>query len=103
MHDLVIRDATIVDGTGSERYTGDIATDDGKLSQVGGKAGVGRREIDAAGRLVTPGWVDVHTHYDGQATWDPVLAPSAWHGATTVLFVNHGVGFAPVGPHERAR
>ncbi len=103
MHDLVIRDATIVDGTGSERYTGDIATDDGKLSQVGGKAGVGRREIDAAGRLVTPGWVDVHTHYDGQATWDPVLAPSSWHGATTVVFGNCGVGFAPVRPQDRDR
>lgn len=103
MHDLVIRDATIVDGTGSDRYTGDIAVDDGKLTQVGGKAGRGSREIDAAGRLVTPGWVDVHTHYDGQATWDPVLAPSSWHGATTVVFGNCGVGFAPVRPRDRDR
>jgi N-acyl-D-aspartate/D-glutamate deacylase len=103
MHDLVIRDATIVDGTGAERYTGDIAADNGKLSQVGGKAGPGRREINAAGRLVTPGWVDVHTHYDGQATWDPVLAPSSWHGATTVVFGNCGVGFAPVRPRDRDR
>jgi len=103
MHDLVIRDATIVDGTGAERYTGDIAADNGKLSQVGGKAGPGRREVNAAGRLVTPGWVDVHTHYDGQATWDPVLAPSSWHGATTVVFGNCGVGFAPVRPQDRDR
>lgn len=103
MHDLVIRDATIVDGTGAERYAGDIAVDAGKLTQVGGKAGQGSREIHAAGRLVTPGWVDVHTHYDGQATWDPVLAPSSWHGATTVVFGNCGVGFAPVRPRDRDR
>jgi len=103
MHDLVIRDGIIVDGTGSARHTGDVAVDAGRLTQVGGKAGNGRREIDAAGRLVTPGWVDVHTHYDGQATWDPVLAPSSWHGATTVVFGNCGVGFAPVRPEHRDR
>jgi N-acyl-D-aspartate/D-glutamate deacylase len=103
MHDLVIRDATIVDGTGGARYTGDLAVDAGKLVQVGGKAGPGRREIEAAGRLATPGWVDVHTHYDGQATWDPVLAPSSWHGATTVVFGNCGVGFAPVRRQDRDR
>ena len=64
--------------------------------QVGGKAGPGKREINADGMLVTPGWVDVHTHYDGQATWDQELAPSSWHGVTTILFGNCGVGFAPV-------
>ncbi len=96
MHDIVIRGGTIVDGTGAAAYAGDIAIDGDRLAQVGGKAGPGRREVQADGRLVTPGWVDVHTHYDGQATWDPVLAPSSWHGVTTILMGNCGVGFAPV-------
>ncbi|MGD8809640.1 MAG: amidohydrolase family protein, partial [Gammaproteobacteria bacterium] len=96
MHDTVIRGGTIVDGNGGASYTGDLAIDDGRISAVGGKAGRGRREIDADGLLVTPGWVDVHTHYDGQATWDPILAPSSWHGVTTAVFGNCGVGFAPV-------
>ncbi len=101
MHDIVIRGGTIVDGTGAPKYTGDVAIDGDRLVQVGGKAGPGRREIDAAGALVTPGWVDVHTHYDGQATWDPVLAPSSWNGVSTILFGNCGVGFAPVRPEHR--
>ncbi len=96
MHDIVIRGGTIVDGNGGAAYTGDIAIDGDEIAQVGGKAGPGKREIDAAGQIVTPGWVDVHTHYDGQATWDPVLAPSSWHGVTTILMGNCGVGFAPV-------
>ena len=96
MHDIVIRGGTIVDGTGKPSFTGDLAIDGDRITQVGGTAGPGRREVDAAGRLVTPGWVDVHTHYDGQATWDPVLAPSSWNGVTTILFGNCGVGFAPV-------
>ena len=96
MHDTVIRGGNIVDGSGKPGYTGDIALQDGKIAQVGGKAGPGKREIDAKGLLVTPGWVDVHTHYDGQATWDAELAPSSWHGVTTVMFGNCGVGFAPV-------
>ena len=96
MHDTVIRGGTIVDGTGAPSFTGDVAIEAGKIAQVGGKAGPGKREIDANGLLVTPGWVDVHTHYDGQATWDKELAPSSWHGVTTVLFGNCGVGFAPV-------
>jgi len=96
MHDIVIRNGTIVDGTGAPAFTGDVAIDGGTITQVGGKAGPGKREVQADGRLVTPGWVDVHTHYDGQATWDPVLAPSSWHGVTTILFGNCGVGFAPV-------
>ena len=77
-------------------FTGDVAIDGDRIAQVGGKAGPGKREIDADGQLVTPGWVDIHTHYDGQATWDPVLAPSSWHGVTTILMGNCGVGFAPV-------
>ncbi len=96
MHDIVIRGGTIVDGTGAPAFQGDVAIEGDKIVQVGGKAGPGKREVKADGRLVTPGWVDVHTHYDGQATWDPVLAPSSWHGATTIVFGNCGVGFAPV-------
>jgi N-acyl-D-amino-acid deacylase len=96
MHDTVIRDGTIVDGTGNPAFTGDVAIDGDRISKVGGKAGPAKRDIDADGKLVTPGWVDVHTHYDGQATWDKELAPSSWHGVTTILFGNCGVGFAPV-------
>ena len=96
MHDTVIRGGTIVDGSGQPGFTGDLALEDGKIAQVGGTAGPGKREIDANGLLITPGWVDVHTHYDGQAMWDQELAPSSWHGVSTVLFGNCGVGFAPV-------
>ncbi|MCP5155136.1 MAG: amidohydrolase family protein [Ectothiorhodospiraceae bacterium] len=102
MHDLVIRAGTIVDGTGSPAYTGDVAIDGDRITSVGGKAGPGRREIAASGLLVTPGWVDIHTHYDGQATWDPVLAPSSIQGSTTILMGNCGVGFAPARPQHRA-
>ena len=101
MHDLVIRNGTLVDGSGGDPYEGDLAIDDGRISQAGGKAGRGSRELDAEGRLVTPGWVDIHTHYDGQATWDPYLTPSSWHGATTVVMGNCGVGFAPADPSRR--
>jgi N-acyl-D-aspartate/D-glutamate deacylase len=101
MHDIVIRGGTIIDGTGKSAFTGDVAIADGRIVGVGGKLGPARRDIDAAGLLVTPGWVDVHTHYDGQAMWDPLLAPSCWHGVTTVLFGNCGVGFAPVKKHHR--
>src|SRR5437868_8614328 len=99
MHDLVIRGGTVVDGTGEAPRIADVAVDGGLISQVGVVEGRGKREIDAAGLLVTPGWVDIHTHYDGQATWDGSLAPSSWHGVTTVVMGNCGVGFAPV--HER--
>jgi N-acyl-D-amino-acid deacylase len=101
MHDIVIRGGTIVDGTGAPAFAGDIAIDGRRITEVGGKAGPAHRVIDADGMLVTPGWVDVHTHYDGQATWDPILAPSSWHGVTTILFGNCGVGFAPVRSHHR--
>jgi len=100
MHDKVIRGGTIVDGTGAASFTGDIAIDGEKITQVGGKAGPGKQEINADGLMVSPGWVDVHTHYDGQATWDPILAPSSWHGVSTILFGNCGVGFAPVRPGQ---
>ena len=96
MHDLVIRGGTIIDGTGAQRCTGDVAVDGERIAAVGGKLGPARREIDADGLLVTPGFVDIHTHYDGQATWDAFLTPSSWHGVTTVVFGNCGVGFAPV-------
>jgi N-acyl-D-amino-acid deacylase len=100
MHDTVIRGGTIVDGSGKQAFTGDVAIDGDRITEVGGKAGSARREIDAEGKIVTPGWVDVHTHYDGQATWDSELAPSSWHGVTTILFGNCGVGFAPVRPEH---
>src|ERR1700744_4902313 len=98
MHDLVIRGATIVDGTQAPRYVADVAVDGGSITAVEPKVGAGRREIDAKGLLVTPGFVDIHTHFDGQATWDPDLTPSSWHGVTTAIFGNCGVGFAPVRP-----
>ena len=101
MHDIVIRGGTIIDGTGQAAFTGDVAIADGRISGVGGKQGPARRDINADGLMVTPGWVDVHTHYDGQAMWDPLLAPSCWHGVTTVMFGNCGVGFAPVRAHHR--
>jgi N-acyl-D-aspartate/D-glutamate deacylase len=101
-HDLVIRNGTVIDGTGRPRVLGDVAIDDGCVSIVGEVARGGRDEIDATGLLVTPGWVDIHTHYDGQVTWDPLLTPSSWLGVTTVVMGNCGVGFAPVRPdrHE---
>jgi N-acyl-D-aspartate/D-glutamate deacylase len=98
MHDLVIRGGTVVDGTGAARRVADVVVDAGLISAVTENAGPGRREIDARGLLVTPGFVDIHTHYDGQATWDPFLTPSSWHGVTTAVFGNCGVGFAPVRP-----
>src|SRR6266566_8629020 len=102
MHDIVIRGGTIIDGAGKAVFTGDVAIADGRIVGVGGKQGPARREIDAAGLMVTPGWVDAHTHYDGQAMWDPLLAPSCWHGVTTAILGNCGVGFAPVRPQHRA-
>jgi N-acyl-D-aspartate/D-glutamate deacylase len=101
MHDIVIRGGTIIDGSGKAAFTGDVAIAGDRIVGVGGKQEPARREIDADGLLVTPGWVDVHTHYDGQAIWDPLLAPSCWHGVTTVMFGNCGVGFAPVRKHHR--
>ncbi|MEL6985661.1 MAG: amidohydrolase family protein, partial [Actinomycetota bacterium] len=98
MHDLVIRNGTVVDGTGAPARPADVAIDDGRVSVVGEVVGTGRQEIDADGKLVTPGFVDIHTHYDGQVVWDPEITPSSWHGVTTVVMGNCGVGFAPVKP-----
>ena len=98
MHDLVIRGGTIVDGSGSKPFDGDIAIDGGVITAVGTISTQGREEIDASGKIVTPGFVDIHTHYDGQATWDSEMAPSSWHGVTTVVMGNCGVGFAPAKP-----
>jgi N-acyl-D-aspartate/D-glutamate deacylase len=103
MHDLVIRGGTLVDGTGAPSRTADVTVDRGRITGVGSFAGEpASRTVDADGLLVTPGWVDIHTHYDGQATWDEVLAPSSWHGVTTIVTGNCGVGFAPARPdrHE---
>ncbi|MEE1876233.1 N-acyl-D-amino-acid deacylase family protein [Altererythrobacter litoralis] len=98
--DLIIRGGTIVDGSGAERAVGDIAVKDGLIAQVGEVRGNAAEEIDATGMIVTPGFVDVHTHYDGQATWDQEMAPSSWHGVTTVIMGNCGVGFAPAAPDK---
>ena len=103
MHDLVIRGGTVVDGTGAPARTADVTVDRGHISGIGSFADEpASRTVDADGLLVAPGWVDIHTHYDGQATWDEVLAPSSWHGVTTVVTGNCGVGFAPARPdrHE---
>ncbi len=100
MHDLVIRNGTVVDGTGTGRRRADVAIDGETIVAVDapGTLGGARREIDADGMIVTPGWVDIHTHYDGQVTWDPDVAPSSVNGVTSILLGNCGVGFAPVRP-----
>ena len=95
MHDLVIRGGTVVDGTGCEPFVADVAVDGNRITAVGSDLGPGRTELDAKGSYITPGFVDIHTHYDGQATWDQEMAPSSWHGITTVVMGNCGVGFAP--------
>jgi N-acyl-D-aspartate/D-glutamate deacylase len=100
MFDRVIRNGTVVDGTGRERFEADVAIQAGRIAAIGRGLGRGRDEIDARGKLVTPGFVDVHTHYDGQATWDALLTPSCWHGVTTLVMGNCGVGFAPVRPGQ---
>ncbi len=100
IHDLVIRNGNIVDGSGKKPFLGDIAIDEGKITKVGEVINSGKKEIDADGNLVSPGWVDIHTHYDGQVCWDPYLTPSSWHGVTTVVMGNCGVGFAPVKPGD---
>src|SRR5262245_3450841 len=100
-YDLVIRNGNIVDGSGGEPFVGDLAITGSAIAAVGKFDGSGIEEIDATGLLVTPGFVDVHTHYDGQVTWEQRLAPSSDHGVTTVVMGNCGVGFAPVRPEHR--
>jgi len=100
-YDLVIRNGLIFDGTGGEPFTGDIGVKDGRIAAIGEVSGVGAKEIEAAGRIVTPGFIDLHTHYDGQAMWESRMSPSSNHGVTTVLMGNCGVGFAPCRPEQR--
>ncbi len=98
MHDLIIRGGTVVDGTGATRFIADVAISNGTITAIGTDLGDAREVVDATGLVVTPGFVDIHTHYDGQATWDDLLEPSSGHGVTTVVAGNCGVGFAPVRP-----
>jgi N-acyl-D-aspartate/D-glutamate deacylase len=99
MYDMVIRNGTLIDGSGAPARVSDVAISGQKIVAVGERIeGPAAREVDASGLLVTPGWVDIHTHYDGQVSWDPLLSPSSWNGVTTVVMGNCGVGFAPVAP-----
>ena len=98
MYDLVIKGGTVIDGTNGEPFEADVAIADGKIAAVGRDLGEAQRTLDASGKLVTPGFVDIHTHYDGQGCWDKQVTPSCWHGVTTVVMGNCGVGFAPVRP-----
>jgi N-acyl-D-aspartate/D-glutamate deacylase len=99
---LVIRNGTIVDGSGGDPYEADLSIVDGRIAAIGGSIAKGTEEIDARGKLVTPGFVDVHTHYDAQVTWSERLSPSSWNGATTVVLGNCGVGFAPCHEDQHA-
>ncbi|MFN3521532.1 MAG: N-acyl-D-amino-acid deacylase family protein [Phenylobacterium sp.] len=102
-YDLVIRGGQVVDGSGADAFEADVAVKDGRIVAVGRVAGAGAEEVDARGKLVTPGFVDIHTHYDGQVTWDHRLQPSSWHGVTTAVMGNCGVGFAPCRPDDHGR
>ena len=102
--DLIIRRGRIVDGTGVPSFVGDLAIKDGKVAKIEGlRAATARRELDADGLVVAPGFVDLHTHYDAQIFWDPYCSISGWHGVTSVVLGNCGFGFAPVRPEERDR
>lgn len=98
MYDIIIRNGTVIDGSGAPGHIADVAISKGLIAAVGSDLGPAAEEVDATGLLVTPGWVDIHTHYDGQVSWDPMLSPSSWNGVTTVVMGNCGVGFAPVAP-----
>ena len=102
MHEIVIRGGKIVDGTGKPAFSSDVAIADGRIVAVGKDLGSARQTVNADGLLVTPAWVDAHTHYDGQVAWDEQMTPSLWHGVSTVVMGNCGVGFAPATPdrHE---
>ncbi len=99
-YDLVIRSGSVIDGTGQHPFTADVAIKNGKIETIGRVSGLGDREVNADGALVTPGFVDIHTHYDGQATWSNRMSPSSHHGVTSVVMGNCGVGFAPVRPTD---
>ena len=99
-HDLVIRGGTVIDGTGAPGYRADVAVDGDRLAEIG-EGLHGRRELDAAGHVVTPGFIDIHTHYDAQVFWDPALTPSSWHGVTTVVAGNCGFSIAPCRAEHR--
>ena len=98
MYDYLIKGANIVDGLGGKPFTGDVAIQDGKIAAVGDTDGSAKETIEADGAYVTPGWVDAHTHYDGQVSWDDTIEPSFSHGVTSVVMGNCGVGFAPCPP-----
>ena len=98
---LIIRNGTVIDGTGAAPFVADVGLKDGHIAAIGAIQQTGAKEIDATGLLVTPGFVDIHTHYDGQVTWDSQLAPSCFHGVTTAVIGNCGVGFAPCKPQDR--
>ena len=100
MYDLIIRNGTIYDGKGGKPYLADLAISGKTIAKIGDIEESGSEEIDAKGKIVTPGFVDIHTHYDGQAIWDSQLKPSSMHGVTTVVMGNCGVGFAPVRPGD---
>ena len=101
-YDLLIKDAQICDGTGAPLYSGSLAVDDGKIAALGSVSGIARSELNARGMILAPGFIDIHTHYDAQVSWDPLLTCSSWHGITSLLMGNCGVGVAPVRPHERS-
>src|SRR5205814_3431398 len=100
-HDLLIKNAKICDGTGAAAYDGSVALTAGKITAVGEVTGAARQELNADGLVLAPGFIDIHTHYDAQISWDPLLTSSCWHGVTTVLMGNCGVGVAPCRPAER--
>ena len=101
MYDLIIKNGTVYDGTGRKPFLADVAIKGNKIIAIGDLEGSSKEIIDAKGKIVAPGFVDIHTHYDGQVTWDPYLRPSTYHGVTTVVMGNCGVGFSPCKPEER--
>ncbi len=103
LYDLVIKNGSIVDGSGNEKFQADVGIKDGYIKKIGSINEVGKENIDASGLIVSPGFVDIHTHYDGQAVWDNQLTPSSIHGVTTAVMGNCGVGFAPCKEKDRLK